>query len=366
MNTPSRQRIGTFTGGGIAPGLNAVISGLTETLQAGGHEVIGLRDGWKGLLEKKDATDLTAFTRQQLQQLRLEGGTILGSSRTKIKKEDFSRVKEVAAQYGLTGLIAIGGDDTLGQARELFEHDVVDCNGVPKTIDNDVYGTDVTFGFETAANAAAQGVRGMRMEAQSMGRVSIVEIMGRDAGHLTLHGGTAGGADIILIPEFPIPEDQLMAVIREKFSQQGHVVIAISEAYEKAENNGKVDAFGHAKKEGAAAKLAARVQALTKLGTQEQVLGYGVRNVAPVASDALFAAQLGAYAGALSAQGAFGYIAAKRDGVITHVPLTEIRGGRMVSEELYDPDTLSMRLAPKNILIQSTSIRDRANGALVE
>lgn len=371
MNSPTeKQTVGIFTGGGIAPGLNAVLSTAARELKANGHRAIGIPDGWKGMLDvSPDAIDLSGMSRRELHDLLSAGGTTLRSSRTKIKPDQFSKVADTAKAYGLTGIIAIGGDDTLGQARQLHEAGVIQALGVPKTIDNDVVGTDRTFGFESACDRAANMIRDMRTDAESMSRVAVVEVMGRSAGWITLHGGEAGGADITLIPEFPIDEQTLMDRINEVYHEKGangrparSAVIAISEGYFGEDKNDK-DAFGHGKMRGAAARLADMIKKQTGLGTQEQVIGYQARNGAPKAHDAVFASRLGAHAGLLACHGIYGRMVALRDGKITDVPLAEVDGGRFVTEDLYDKETMGMRLVPKNIreLIQRT--RDNLDDA---
>jgi 6-phosphofructokinase 1 len=359
MNTPSTttQRVGIFTGGGIAPGLNAVLSTAARVLVQEGHQAVGLPEGWKGLLSvREDIVDLSGMTRRELHDLLSQGGTVLRSSRTKIKPEHYGKVAETVRAYGLTGLIAIGGDDTLGQARELQEAGVIRAIGVPKTIDNDVEGTDKTFGFESAVNRAAEQIRDMRTDAASMSRVAVVEVMGRNAGWITLHAGEAGGADITLIPEVEIDEAYLLERVRQVYSEPAAngrpancAVIAISEGYFGEDPNAEKDAFGHGKLGGAAERLANMIKKATGLGTQSQVVNYYARNGAPVAHDAVFASRLGAYAGMLASADQYGNLVAYRNGQITHAPLSEVEGGRHVPLDMYDPQTLSMRLVPKNV-----------------
>ncbi len=358
MNTPStlpKQRVGIFTGGGIAPGLNAVLSTAARQLKADGHEAIGIPEGWKGLLKpREDVIRLSDLTRRELHDLLSQGGTTLRSSRTKIKHDQYDQVAETVKAYGLTGIIAIGGDDTLGQARELQEHGVVRAIGVPKTVDNDVMGTDRTFGFESAVNRAAEQMRDMRVDAQSMSRVAVVEVMGRNAGWITLHGGEAGGADIVLIPEFPIDEQVLMRRINEVYNERDsngrpvrNAVIAVSEGYFPPDDDAEVDSFGHPKLKGAGDRLSLMIKNATGLGTQTQVVGYHARNGAPVAHDAVFASRLGAYAGLLASNDLYGRMVSYRGGQIVDVPLSEVAGGRFVTEDMYDAETMSMRLVPK-------------------
>jgi len=368
ISSNTQQRVGIFTGGGIAPGLNAVLSTATRTLKRQGHEAIGIPEGWKGMLKRRnDIINLTKMTERQLHDLMSKGGTLLRSSRTKIKQSQYDQVRDAAEQYGLTGIIAIGGDDTLGQARELHEQGIIRANGVPKTIDNDVFGTDRTFGFETAYDRVANVVRDMRTDATSMSRVAVVEAMGRNAGWITLYGGEAGGADITLIPEFPINEKKLMERIEEVFAEKSEngnaanaVVIAISEGY-FGEDQSEIDEFNHGRMRGAAARLACMIKAQTKLSTQEQVIGYHARNGAPVAHDAVFASQLGALAGMLSANNTYGRMTALREGKITDVDLSEVAGGRIVTKDLYDPETMRMRLEPQSIQNVIKNTRNKSN-----
>jgi len=356
-----KQRIGIFTGGGIAPGLNSVISSAAKKVKDAGSEVIGLPDGWAGLLTKRDdIIGLSEMSRRELNELLYRPGTILGSSRTKITPDKYEAVRRTAAEYGLDGVIAIGGDDTLTQARDLQKNGILNLVGVPKTIDNDVVGTDRTFGFETAYHICAQRIRHMRHDAESMRRVAFVELMGRKAGWITLYAGKAGAADITLLREFPIPEERLLEEIDRiyrgkngKSPAQRHVVIAVAEGYVhegfEPQDESKIDTFGHVKLLGAARNLSKIVEEKLKLDTQVEVVGYHARNVEPVAADSIFASELGASAGLLVNHRNYGQMVALRNGVITSVPLSEVKGGRFVPEAYYDMETMSMRDVPFNI-----------------
>ena len=350
VKSPEAHRIGIFTGGGIAPGLNRVIFGAAAELKKYGHDVIGIPEGWKGMLEvRRDIMRLSDMNRWELSKLFRNGGTKLGSSRTKIDEAQYPTVKQVARDYGLDGVIAIGGDDTLGQAARLHEEDILRCIGVPKTIDNDVHGTDRTFGFDSAVQEAALFIERMSTDAESMRRVAAVELMGRGAGHITIQAAYAGGAHITLIPERPIPEELLMKRIREIFNARGHVIIAIAEGYGQ-KDEGEKDSFGNVHMEGAAKTLLAAIKKKTKLPTQEQIAGYHVRNGPPLAHDGNFAAELGAAAGLLAHEELYGNMVALRDGKITAIPLSDVRGGRLVSEDEYDPDTMMKRDVPPSFI----------------
>jgi ATP-dependent phosphofructokinase / diphosphate-dependent phosphofructokinase len=340
------QKIGIFTGGGTAPGLNAVIAGATSVLKQGGHEILGIQEGWGGLLKKKEIIDLTKFTRFELQHLLQEGGTILGTSRTKIEPAQDDQVRRTASEYDIDGVLAIGGDDTLKQGARLDSDSVLKVIGIPKTIDNDVDGTDRTFGFETAYHEATEFIRHMRREARSSRRAAVVEIMGRDAGWITLYAGYIGGAHITLIPEYPFEEEQLLDRIRQIYEENNpqHILIAIAEGYTHngttAENDQKKDSFGHKKKEGAAKIV---LQSIEKLGikTQELIPSYLVRAGDPLAQDANFSAELGATAGLLAHERKYGRMVALENGKIIDKPLDTVRGGRTIPWELfYDPETM--------------------------
>jgi 6-phosphofructokinase 1 len=379
--TSSPKRIGILTGGGIAPGLNPVMFGAIRQLQDHGDVAVGIEGGWAGMLAARNVVDFRDWTHDRVEALMYSGGTALGSSRTKIKPAEYAKVRATAAEYGIDGLITIGGDDTLGQAARLSREGIVKAIGVPKTIDNDVDGTERTFGFETAVHEANLAIRRMRVDARSMGRVAAVEIMGRDAGWITLDAGHTAGADITLIPEFPIDEAALMDRVREIYERQGHVVIAVAEGYEQPElptpvlvgavnlqaaaagvggtngtggNGAVVDAFGHKRKEDAGKRLLGRIAKATGYGTQLQITGYSVRNGDPLAQDALFSSQLGAAAGHLAHLGEYGKMVALRGGRIVSAPLEDATGGRHVTEEHYDVKTMRRHLLPPN-WVQTTA-----------
>lgn len=361
MENSPKQRIGIFTGGGTAPGWNSVIGGAVQHLHETGNEVVGIRDGWKGLLEVNDLVDFGGdFSRQRMMGLLRKGGTEIGSSRTKINKEQYEKVWETMNRYELDGAIAVGGDDTLIQAGEITkaaqesELDLPGFVGVPKTVDDDVGGTEKTFGFQTAVHDAARQIRRIRKDAQAQHRVAGVEVMGRNCGRMTLHAGFIGGADIILIPEFPFDGEVLLNKIKEVYEGQGFVVVAISEGFSEG---GEKDAFGHAKKKDAARDFLKFVKDSTGINTMEQVVGYDARAGAPIASDAIFAAEMGATAGYLADQKMYGNMVTLRNGRITHAPLTDVSGGRHVTLLEYDPETMLKRNLPPNIVFEMINAR---------
>ena len=332
----------------MAPGLNAVIFGATNILKDYGHRVIGIVEGWAGMLEQKPIVELQSFTNDRLRSLLRKPGTILKNSRTKISPSQYDQVRQTADGYGLDSVIAIGGDDTLEQATELSRHSILNIIGVPKTIDNDIEGTDKTFGFETAYHEAAHHIIRMRTDAKAMNRIAGVEIMGRDAGWITLFGGYFGGADITLIPEFPISIKRIAERVRQIYSEQQYVVIAIAEGY--MPKAGEEDPFGHERKEDAARTLLQLIKKETGLPTQVQVSGYSVRNGPPLASDGIFASELGAMAGYLAHQKKYGNMVSLRGGEVTSIPLADVHGGRCVTKEYYDPQTMRKWDLPPNIM----------------
>jgi 6-phosphofructokinase 1 len=208
------MRIGLLTGGGDCPGLNAVIRAVVrKAIDAYSDQVIGFRDGWRGVLE--DASE--ELTIESTRGILPRGGTILGSSRTNpfAREDGIELVKATLAAHQLDGLIPIGGEDTLGVANRL-QGEGVNVVGVPKTIDNDLGGTDVTFGFDTALQIATDAIDRLHTTAESHNRILVVEVMGRTAGWIALHSGVAGGADVILIPEIPFDIDEVCHRIRRR------------------------------------------------------------------------------------------------------------------------------------------------------
>src|SRR5690349_14873776 len=244
------MRIGVLTGGGDCPGLNAVIRAVVRKgVSTYGHEFVGFRDGWRGPLDG-DAGPLGV---EQVRGILPRGGTILGTSRTNPYKVDGGpdRVKAGLAAAGVEALIAIGGEDTLGVAKRLYD-DGVQVVGVPKTIDNDLAATDYTFGFDTAVNIAMEAIDRLHTTAESHRRTLICEVMGRHAGWIALHSGMAGGANVILIPERPFDIDQVCDYVQHRFSTHRYAPIVVvaegavpAEGTLATEDAGEVDAFGH-------------------------------------------------------------------------------------------------------------------------
>src|SRR5215216_7704143 len=222
------SRIGVLTGGGDCPGLNAVIRAVVRKgIKVHGHEFVGFKYGWAGVL----AGDSAPLTHENTRGILHRGGTILGTSRTNPYKQGggVEQVKATLAEQGVDALIPIGGEDTLGVARRLMD-DGVNVVGVPKTIDNDLAGTDFTFGFQTAVQIATDAIDRLHTTAESHNRVIVVEVMGRHAGWIATHAGLAGGADVILVPERPFDIEQVCERIRRRHaSGRTFSIVVVSE-----------------------------------------------------------------------------------------------------------------------------------------
>src|ERR1041384_4776126 len=225
------MRLGVLTGGGDCPGLNAVIRAVGRRSFQRGHEVVGVRDGWRGLV----ADELEPLGPREISGILPRGGTILGTTRTNPYKLDggVGRVLETFERSGLDALVAIGGEDTLGVASRLYEEHGFPVIGVPKTIDNDLSGTDYTFGFDTAVFIATEAIDRLHTTAESHNRVMVVEVMGRHTGWIALHSGIAGGADVILIPEHPVTVEDACTLLEKRHARgKNFSIVVISEGCE--------------------------------------------------------------------------------------------------------------------------------------
>src|ERR671918_2021544 len=266
------MRIGVLTGGGDCPGLNAVIRAVVRKgIDHYGHAILGFRDGWRGPLESA----YTELTIESTRGILPRGGTILGSSRTNpFKREDGpARIREALETLHVEGLIAIGGEDTLGAAARLYE-DGLPVMGVPKTIDNDLGGTDMTFGFDTAVQIATDAIDRLHTTAESHNRVMIVEVMGRHAGWIALYSGLAGGADVILVPEEPFDIAEVCERLRHRHQRgAGFSIVVVAEGATPAEGtmtlqSGDVDEFGHVRLGGISNPIAAEIEERTGFETR--------------------------------------------------------------------------------------------------
>ncbi|MCW2815518.1 MAG: ATP-dependent 6-phosphofructokinase [Nocardioides sp.] len=334
------MRVGVLTGGGDCPGLNAVIRAVVRKgVTVHGFEFVGYRDGWKGPLE-----GLTMpLGVEQCRGILPRGGTILGSSRTNPFKVDggVERIKDNLAAAGVDALIAIGGEDTLGVATQLADLGV-DVVGVPKTIDNDLSGTDFTFGFDTAVNIATDAIDRLHTTAESHHRVLVVEVMGRHAGWIALHAGIAGGASAVLIPEQPFDIDKVCALVEARFQTQYSPIIVVSEGAVPVDGgdmtlvSGEVDAFGHVRLGGIGDRLASEIEHRTGKEARAVVLGHVQRGGTPTAFDRWLATRFGLQAISAVAEGDFGTMMALRGTRIERVPLAEGTAQlKLVSPEEY-------------------------------
>jgi 6-phosphofructokinase 1 len=333
------MRIGVLTGGGDCPGLNAVIrAAVRKGSQVYGHDFVGFRDGWKGPLENLTMPLDVAATRGILPR----GGTILGSSRTNPLKVDggIDAIRENLAGNGVEAMIAIGGEDTLGVATALAQHDL-NVVGVPKTIDNDLGATDYTFGFDTAVQIAVDAIDRLHTTAESHHRVLIVEVMGRHAGWIALHSGLAGGANVILIPERPFDIEKVCEYIEHRFASHYSPIVVVAEGAVPAEGtmalqDQGVDAFGHVRLGGIGAVLEREIAERTGKEARATVLGHVQRGGTPTAYDRVLATRFGLHAIDAVHEGDSGVMVALRGTDIVRVPLAEAtRELKTVSLERY-------------------------------
>jgi 6-phosphofructokinase 1 len=333
------MRVGVLTGGGDCPGLNAVIRAVVRKgIQTYGYEFVGFRDGWKGPIEGITTTLDVAAVRGILPR----GGTIIGSSRTNPFKVDggVDKIKGTLASLGVDALIAIGGEDTLGVAAKLHEEGVK-VVGVPKTIDNDLNGTDYTFGFDTAVQIAVEAIDRLHTTAESHHRVLVVEVMGRHAGWIALHSGLAGGANAILIPEMPFDVDEVCAWVMRRFERSYSPIIVVAEGATPREgsmslSSGEVDAFGHVRLGGIGDALARVIEERTGQEARVSVLGHIQRGGTPTAFDRWLATRFGLYAIDAVKDAAWGMMTALHGTRIELVPLSEAVGTlKTVTPELY-------------------------------
>ena len=333
-------RVGILTGGGDCPGLNAVIRAVVRRgLLGAGDSVVGFRYGWAGPMNG-DAFELTL---ENTRGILHRGGTILGTSRTNPYKEDGGRekVQEVLGAHGVDALIPIGGEDTLGVARRLVD-DGVNVVGVPKTIDNDLDGTDFTFGFHTAVQIATDAIDRLHTTAESHNRVMVVEVMGRHAGWIATYAGMAGGADAILVPERPFNLDEVCRRIQRRHDAgRTFSIIVVSEGAMPEGADGpraeqEVDAFGHARLGGIAVELEREIESRTGFETRMTILGHVQRGGTPTAYDRVLATRFGVAAIDTVTDGAFGQMVALHGTDIVRVPLEEaLREPKLLDPGLY-------------------------------
>ncbi len=334
------MRIGVLTGGGDCPGLNAVIRAIVRKgVSNYGHEFVGYRDGWRGPLEG----DSRPLGVPEVRGILPRGGTILGSSRTNPFAEDGGpgRIAENLAAAGVDGLIAIGGEDTLGAASRLHKQASIPVIGVPKTIDNDLSATDYTFGFDTAVNIAMEAIDRLHTTADSHHRVLIVEVMGRHAGWIAFHAGLAGGANVILIPERQFDVEEVCELVGRRFASRFAPIIVVAEGAEPkggvpTQDDEKLDAFGHVRLGGIGPWLEGEIERRTGKETRATVLGHVQRGGTPTAFDRVLATRFGLHAIDAADAGSWGTMTALRGTEIKLVQLTEATAElKTVPESLF-------------------------------
>ena len=336
------KKIAMLTGGGDCPGLNAVIRAVTRKALVEGYEVLGFRNGWAGVLKG----DYFPLTRERVSGILHLGGTILGTSRTNPTDEQLDTLIEHLQSMDLSALVAIGGDDTLGVASRLYKRGVP-VIGVPKTIDNDIDGTDQTFGFDTAINIAAEALDRLHSTAEAHSRVLVVELMGRQAGWIALEAGIAGGADLILLPEFPMSLADICKIIKKRQAGgKNFSIVAVAEGFklEGAEVTAskELDAFGHVRLGGIGEMLCKEVEKITGIESRVVVLGHVQRGGTPSAYDRVLGTRYGVKAVELAMNGKFGKMVALRGTEIVGIDINS------VITEVVDKKTGKSKLCMRN------------------
>ena len=340
------ETVGILTGGGDCPGLNAVIRAVTRRSLDRGCRVVGVREGWRGLVENR----VEELGQREISGILPRGGTIVGTSRTNpYKSEDgVARVLATAKEIGLDALVAIGGEDTLGVAARLHAEKGFPVVGVPKTIDNDLSGTDYTFGFDTAVFVATEAIDRLHTTAESHNRVMVVEVMGRHTGWIAVMSGIAGGADVILIPEQPMTVEECCDELRRRHGRgKDFSIVVVSEGYELTYASGEsrrvagepaaTDQFGHVRLGGVGDELAREIEERTGFETRVTVLGHVQRGGTPTPHDRVLATRFGLKAADLVEERAWGQMAALQGDTIVAVPLEEaVKELKRVPSEWYD------------------------------
>ena len=340
------ETVGILTGGGDCPGLNAVIRAVTRRSLDRGCRVVGVREGWRGLVENR----VEELGQREISGILPRGGTIVGTSRTNpYKSEDgVTRALATTKEIGLDALVAIGGEDTLGVAARLYAEEGFPVVGVPKTIDNDLSGTDYTFGFDTAVFVATEAIDRLHTTAESHNRVMVVEVMGRHTGWIAVMSGIAGGADVILIPEQPMTVEECCDELRRRHGRGKDIsIVVVSEGYELTYASGEsrrvagepaaTDQFGHVRLGGVGDELAREIEERTGFETRVTVLGHVQRGGTPTPHDRVLATRFGLKAADLVEERAWGQMAALQGDTIVAVPLEEaVKELKRVPPEWYD------------------------------
>lgn len=335
------MRIGVLTGGGDSPATNAAIRAVIKKGAADGHEILGIRNGWAGLIKG----DIALLKKGEASGILPKGGTILGTSRTNpFKLDAVDEIRVNMSAHKLDALIAIGGDDTLGVLHRLnnLPEPVVGV-GIPQTIDNDIPGTDYAIGFDSATAIATDACDKLHTTAESHHRVMILEVMGRDAGHIAVEAGLAGGADIILIPEYPFELDWVCDRVKQRTERgKNFSIIVVAEGakpvgHDQVVRTEKTDQFGHVLLGGIGEYLAAEVEKCTHIETRVTILGHLQRGGIPTAYDRMLATRFGVAAVDLVNRKKWDYMVALKCNQVTEFPLEEgLSGVKPVDPALYE------------------------------
>jgi len=351
------KRIGVLTGGGDCPGLNAVIRAVVRSSLRYNYDIVGIKNGWKGLVNG----EIELLTDYAVSGILPKGGTILGTSRTNPcnNAEDMQRLKENIKRFGIDAIVAIGGDDTLSVALELHKNGIP-VVGVPKTIDNDLSGTDYTFGFDTAISIVTQAIDRLHTTAESHHRVIVVEVMGRHAGWIATMSGIAGGADEILIPEVPFDIEEVCTNLKKRYDKgKTFSIVVVAEGAVPKEGGMVVtqsderDEFGHVRLGGIGYLLANEIKKRLGVDTRVTILGHVQRGGTPTAHDRVLATRFGVKAVELVINQDFGKMVALQGDNIVPVTLeTAVSESKKVKMELYDIAKIFFGASPENLNVE--------------
>ena len=335
------MRIGIITSGGDCPGLNAVIRAVVRKVErVHGGTVIGFRDAWRGVLDD----DWEPLDVARCRGILPRGGTIIGTSRIQPYQfpDGVERVRAAVATHRLDGFVVVGGDGSLAAARDL-QRDGVNCIGVPKTIDNDISATEMTFGFDTAVHVCTDAIDRLHTTAEAHDRVIVVEVMGRDTGHIAVRAGLAGGATMTLIPEVPFDVAEVCEALERRHAGLSFAsIVVVAEGAQPVEGTMPVptydvDRFGHRRLGGISQVLASEIEGRTGIETRVTILGHVQRGGTPTAFDRILATRYGVAAADAAADGAWGQMVALQCDRIVRVPLDEAAGRpKLVDLDLYD------------------------------
>lgn len=335
------MNIGILTGGGDCPGLNAVIRAVVRRARISyGWDVIGIRNGWQGLIEGK----VEPLTLYAVSGILHRGGTILGTSRKNPTKneEDIERVRDNMRRYGIGALLAVGGDDTLSVALK-FHQDGVPVVGIPKTIDNDIAGTDFTFGFNTATSIVTEAIDRLHTTAESHHRIMVVEVMGRHSGWIAVMSGIAGGADMIIIPEVPYDMNKVCERLMKRHEKKSFSIVVVAEGAKPANmdefvtQDKKIDEFGNVRLGGIGQIVGDQIEKITGIETRVTILGHVQRGGSPTAYDRVLATRFGVAAVDALKRKEYGKMVALRSEKIITIPIEDaVLENKKVDMELYE------------------------------